>query len=137
MYHAQIRRFLVTGAASTAVNYLCFYGLFALGAHYLAASSTGYVAGMVVGYALNRSWTFSVDRPMHGREFALYLLTYGLSLGLNLGALRLLVAIGGISPLVANVAALALSTTTNFLGCKLVVFRGSSRPSLEKSEDHQ
>lgn len=52
-------RFLVVGLIATGVQYLVLViGVEALGARPASASAAGFVLGAVVGYLLNRSYTF-------------------------------------------------------------------------------
>ena len=122
MMRIAVQRFLIIGALSTAINYAIFFALFSVGIHYALASAVGYVAGLIFGYAFNRSWTFSsVTQSMAGEFFA-YMSVYALSLGLSIAALQLLVERGGIAPVLAQIGAIGVSTAFNFAGLKLFVF---------------
>jgi uridine kinase/putative flippase GtrA len=122
MMRIAVQRFLIIGALSTAINYAIFFALFSIGIHYALASAVGYVAGLIFGYAFNRSWTFSsVTQSMAGEFFA-YMSVYALSLGLSIAALQLLVERGGIAPMLAQIGAIGVSTILNFIGLKLFVF---------------
>jgi len=57
-------RFLVVGLLATGVQYLVLViGVEALGARPARASAAGFVLGAVVGYLLNRSYTFRSKVP--------------------------------------------------------------------------
>lgn len=107
----------------TIVNYGIFYVLFAVAhLHYLVAASLGFLSGVVIGYPLNRRFTFSVDKSGK-REKALYLFVYIVSLILSIIFLRIVVGFLGVDARIANILSIGLTTCTNFIGTKLVVFR--------------
>lgn len=120
-------RFLIVGAVSTAVNYALFVMLFTTTAlSYLVASMIGYISGMLFGYVLNRSWTFGADVPSTLHEIFLYAAVYAFSLALNTVVLAGGVEVVGLSPLIANIVAIGVSTCSNYIGLRFFVF---SRPT--------
>lgn len=121
---AEILRFVVVGAISTAINYALFLMLFMTGAGHLPAAAAGFLAGTLAGFHLNRSWTFG-----HRSRGALgpYLLVYATSMGTGLLALDWLVGTVGLHAPLANVLVIALTTCMNFAGARTLVFR-TARP---------
>lgn len=121
---SHLLRFLVVGGVATLINYAVFYMLFrGAGIGDKAASASGFLTGVMVGYVFNKSWTF---RHTGATSFALvgkYLLVYFASLVMSLGLLYVLVDLGGMDPRVANVICILFTTCTNFAGTKMVVFR--------------
>lgn len=118
-------KFLLVGSVSTALNYLVFAICLGLNIYYLAASLIGYLSGLSVGYLFNRNWTFSSHKATHKQhqEIGTYLLVNLTSLVLSLLLLRSLVD-GLLWPAwFSNILAIGLSTTTNYLGLKFVVFK--------------
>lgn len=125
----QLSRFLLVGSLSTTVNYLVFFGsAYLLDIYYILASTIGYLSGLVVGYVLNRNWTFSTSKAISKQhhEIARYLLLNATSLVLSLLCLHLLVDWLSLPAWFSNILAIAVSTTTNFLGLKFVVFKSQS-----------
>ena len=52
-------KFGVVGIFSTIFNYGVFAFLFkVISVYYIVSSVTGYVAGLLLGYLLNKNWTF-------------------------------------------------------------------------------
>jgi putative flippase GtrA len=119
---AEFVRFCIVGGIATAMNYGFFLLLYLLGTNYLAASAAGYIIGVLGGFVLNRRFTFRSRSVRYGREMASYFGVYTVSLFLGLGLLRLLVG-AGVNVLIANVATIGLTTTTNYVGSRFLVFR--------------
>jgi putative flippase GtrA len=121
----QFAKFVVIGIFSTAVNYGTFYVLLvAADWNYLLASATGFVAGVGAGFPFNKSWTFGVGAEGRSpRVVIAYYLVYIASLGLSLAFLAVTVEWMGIPAKLANVAAIGLTTCTNFAGTKFLVFK--------------
>ncbi len=118
---SQIVRFLIVGGFTTLLNYAIFAALFFLGLNYLVASATGYVTGFLIGFILFRQFTFRSESSWK-KQLPMQVVVYGISLLLNLGTLWVLAEAIGLSPLLANLAAIGVSTVTNFLGMKFLVF---------------
>ncbi|EKE01873.1 MAG: GtrA family protein [uncultured bacterium] len=122
----QLSRFLLTGSVSTAVNYGVFFAMaYGLHIHYIVASMVGYMTGLGVGYVLNRNWTFSTHKAMTKlhNELGLYIGVNVTSLILSLLLLQILVDWVGLPAWFSNIMAIGLSTTTNFIGLKFIVFK--------------
>jgi len=128
----QVLRFVVVGILSTFINYTVFYVLYKfIGFGYLLSSASGFLAGVVFGYRLNRTWTFELYSD--ASLFHKYLLVYCCSLLLTLIFMEILISRIGIPAEIANVVCIILTTCTNFFGMKMVVF--TSRKHAGKSND--
>lgn len=130
---SEVIKFLLVGGLSTAVNYITFLLLHqGIQWHYILSSSLGYMSGIVVGYLLNRQWTFGHRSSllMQHWEFLLYCIVYFVSLGLSLILLTVLVDNLGFAPWLANIVGIVQSTLTNFVGLRIIVFR--QRPHIQK-----
>lgn len=55
----QFTRFLVVGAANTAISFVAYSLLLAASTPYVLAAAIAFAIGAVNGYVLNRRWTFS------------------------------------------------------------------------------
>lgn len=123
MMQRQFFKFLVIGVLSTLVNYLCFFILFKYYLiYYLVASALGFIAGVFVGYSLNKTWTFQVSKSS---ELYLhkYFAVYCISLLLSILILKFMVSTLLFVPELANFVAIGVTTCTNFLGVKFLVFK--------------
>lgn len=122
----QLSRFILVGSLSTAVNYAVFFGTaYLLHVYYIIASTIGYLSGLSLGYALNRNWTFSTHKAITKQyhEMGLYIAVNVASLIVSLLFLHVLVDWVGLPAWFSNIMAIGLSTTTNFIGLKFVVFK--------------
>jgi putative flippase GtrA len=63
----QLARFLVVGVGNTAVSFVVYRLLLALGAWYVLAAPLAFAAGAVNGYIFNRRWTFAARDTMRAR----------------------------------------------------------------------
>jgi len=55
-------KFGIVGILSTTFNYGIFVVLYKIiSIHYIVSSVTGYVSGLLLGYLLNKNWTFSAQ----------------------------------------------------------------------------
>lgn len=117
-------KFTAVGGLSTILNYsLFFLGYRHFGIAYVPAAAIGYIAGVLLGFTLNKYWTFQSESRRHLRDIAAYALVYTVSLVLGLGILHSLVRFLDMEPLVANILTIGITTMMNFLGTKFFVFR--------------
>jgi putative flippase GtrA len=119
----QLRRFLVVGATSVAVDFAVYRLLLLVAWWPDTAKAASYLAGVVVGFCGNKWWTFESARRSAAEPFtylALYVITLAVNVACNRGALTML-GDGG-NPW-AFLFATAVTTVLNFLGMKLVTFR--------------
>ncbi len=122
MIKLQFAKFIVVGVFSTIVNYGLFYvflHLFHL--NYLLASSLGFMSGVFSGYLLNKRWTFQVQSKSHSHLYK-YFFVYICSLIISISFLKIVVSFWGMTPEIANVLAIFVTTCTNFAGTKWIVF---------------
>jgi len=117
-------RFIVVGVWSTIINYGIFYILLEfLSVNYLTSSAVGFISGVFAGYGFNRKWTFKVEKEKKNTEIIKYYTVYIVSLILSLLFLKIIVDVVGVDPRIANILAIGLTTFTNFVGIKMVVFK--------------
>ncbi|MCH9753761.1 MAG: GtrA family protein [Alphaproteobacteria bacterium] len=117
-------KFIIVGSYSTIINYGIFYiSLELLLINYIIASAIGFISGVFAGYSFNRKWTFSIRSERKKIEIIQYYSVYIFSLILGLLLLKIFVSVVNIDPKVANIIAIGITTCTNFIGIKMVVFR--------------
>jgi putative flippase GtrA len=116
-------KFTVVGITSTILNYGVFY-IFLQFLHigYLAASWTGYVVWFILGYFLNKSWTFEQKGKHNVNKIIQYTLVYTFSLFSWLWILYILVHIFSFDPKICNILIIWYTTMTNFIWTKYLVF---------------
>lgn len=116
-------RFLIVGGIATVVNYLVFYLILKKGGQYQVASACGFLAGVGVGFPLNKAWTYQHSSSVSARLFYKYSAVYLASLLINIYTLGMLVGHFKLDARIANVIAIIVTTITNFIGTKFWVFQ--------------
>jgi putative flippase GtrA len=101
-----------------------FLGAIRLGVEYLLASAIAWASAMLVGFVVNRRFTFGiVGAPQRGRDFAFYIVGALLQLLLGLGDYGLLIGRLHFDPTPAFVLNLTVTTVFSFLFLRFVTFR--------------
>lgn len=119
----QLGKFCAVGATGYAVNLAVYTVLLTVvGLHYVPAAIGSFVVAVANNYALNRAWTFRVERGHVGWQGLRFLVVSCVSLLANLAVLHLLVT-AGVGKIVAQAVAIVLVTPLNFIGNKLWSFR--------------
>lgn len=90
MVPAQMLRFGVVGVVSNLLLFLFYLALTSAGLGHKLAMSLAYLAGVLQGFFLQRSWTFR-HRGLVGRSLARYVVAYAVGFALNYTALIWLV----------------------------------------------
>lgn len=115
-------RFAAVGAVATSVHYAILLSLVELaGLRPLVATVIGFVFGALVGYSLNRRFTFET-RPAFGRGLIKFLIVIGIGGLLNAAIFAFIVRLGP-HYMIAQVIATGLVLIWNYAGSRLVVFR--------------
>lgn len=119
----QFLRFCLVGLESTVLNYLLFViFIYFFYVDYTISFIVGFVIGTLFGFIFNKLWSFESKRE-YFKEIWLYFLVYLISLGAGMLFLRFLVNSFNISPLIANIPVLVLTTFMNFFGTKILAFK--------------
>ena len=121
-YSFHIVRYTTVGAANT----VAIFGLFFLfnnliGVGPVWANRIGYVGGLMCNFTLNKIWTFKSHR-FSAREIVLFLLSWGLSYGLQFAVFRILMDGLAWPEGTAAILAYPLYGLAFFLQCKYVAF---------------
>jgi putative flippase GtrA len=123
----ELRRFLIVGSTTVAIDFLCYSILLAIGIAVPIAKAGGFFAGMVFAWFANRLYTFSSEGG--GKRLTAFIVLYIGTLGLNVVINQLcLVAFGSssLSFIGAFLIATGISAATNFIGMKYLVFRSKA-----------
>jgi putative flippase GtrA len=123
----QLIRFLIVGAANTAITLLAYAGAVHAGVRYLPAGAGAYALGGINGFVLNRNWTFS-HRGRVAHAAARYAAVTATGIVLNLVLLRLAVGLG-VPRAAGEVAAVAPVTLLTFALNRAWAFAASDVPS--------
>tara|TARA_Y100000991_G_scaffold175124_1_gene137072 strand:- start:12852 stop:13229 length:378 start_codon:yes stop_codon:yes gene_type:complete len=117
-------RFLVVGAFASIINLLCFYILFyQLNIHETLSYSISYVLGVVIGYLLNKKWSFNYKNKDNKNLFTKYFLVYTFNLFLGMGFFELIFILYNIEEIAIQFIIIIITAISNFLGLKIFVFR--------------
>jgi len=123
MIKAQVSKFIVIGIIATILNYSVFYVLFTLfNLNYLVSASIGFFSGVILGYSLNKTWTFNVTES-HNSYIVKYLTVYSFSLVTGMWLLHFLVEVMHGIPELSNIAIIFYTSCVNFIGSKIWVFK--------------
>jgi dolichol-phosphate mannosyltransferase len=119
----QLLKFCVVGATGYVVNLGVYAVLVKKGeVHYIPAAIGSFAVAVTNNYTWNRVWTFRHQRGHMAYQGLRFLVVSLVTLGANLGILRLLV-LAGTGKILAQAIAISLVTPLNFVGNKLWSFR--------------
>jgi len=118
-------RYLCAGTTAAGANLLILFVLvhyFEL--YYLTASVIGVLSSMLLGFALQKFWTFKdrITNRMHF-QFLGYIIISGMNLVINTGLMYLFVSKLGIWYLAAQVLAGIVIAITGYIGYQHFVFK--------------
>jgi putative flippase GtrA len=118
----QIVRFVVAGFMGLFTDLAVYRGLVGLDVHVTPAKALGCVAGTVLVFFINRSWTFSSQQTSFS-QFVRFSMLYGTSITVNTTLNTLGLQLLPEPWHVSFVLATGVSTVMNFLGSKFLVFK--------------
>ena len=119
----QLLKFCIVGASGYVVN-LAVYTVLVKKAevHYIPAAVSSFVVAVTNNYTWNRHWTFHHQKGHVAYQGLRFLVVSVVTLGANIGILRLLVHLDT-GKILAQAIAIVLVTPLNFVGNKLWSFR--------------
>jgi putative flippase GtrA len=127
-------RYGLVGLANTVVGLSVIYvAMHVFHWHYATANVLGYCLGLTVSFFLNKRFTFRSPRAIPLREPLFFLLVFGASFAIQMGALVLFVEVLRVNRFAAQALAMAMYTAIGYAGNKLITFR-ARRASV--SADH-
>ncbi|WP_407645038.1 GtrA family protein [Diaphorobacter caeni] len=85
---------------------------------------TGYIFGLVLGYILNKNWTFKSKESSYS-EMLRYAVVIVTSYIANVGLVYLSTTHLQLSPYLAQPLGMVTYTGLTFIGCKIFVFKSS------------
>lgn len=124
----QFVRFLPIGGGAAAVSYVVYMALVGLGLPTAPAKGAGFSCGAALSFFSNRRFTFAhaaTSRRTVAYFCGLYAATLLFNVAVNEASLFLIGSKSAISLTSAWLIATGCSSLTNFLGMKLLVFRGA------------
>lgn len=116
----EMLKFLVGGGSAVIIDFVVYRVLLLSGGDIVWSKGVSYVSGAIVGFIINKLWTFQ-SKGFSEREIGRYILLYIVSACLNTGVNKVTLHFVDIT-LVAFLFATGASTVMNFLGQKFFVF---------------
>lgn len=113
-------RFLIGGGSAVAVDYSVYKLLLFAGVEVASSKAISYIGGAIVGFVINKFWTFE-SKKFSSKEILRYILLYLVSAGLNAGVNTVVLRFINIT-ILAFLMATGVSTVFNFIGQKFFVF---------------
>ncbi len=121
-------KFFIVGGINTLISLIVFYLLNkVLGVNHMISSVIGYASGMANSYILNKKWTFKNNDNKILIQLMKFIAVNGISLGVNLFAMYMLVDLSHFDSMLSQIIATAFSTITNYIGSRLIVFNSISK----------
>ena len=116
----ELVRFLFGGGSAVAVDFIAYQILQILGLHLDAAKAVSFICGSLVGFLINKLWTFECKKFSKG-EIVRYVVLYACTAMVNSITNKLVLAAFPIT-IAGFFCATGISTILNFLGQKYFVF---------------
>jgi putative flippase GtrA len=126
--YLRVLRFGAVGLLNTAFGYTVILTGLSLGWGDIASNAAGYATGLVIGFLLNRSWTFRDSGKFRRTEAYRYTLTFLVSYCANLAILATARSIGFVESPLAHLAGIGVYSVLFYLGSARYVF--IDRPGL-------
>lgn len=117
--------YLLTGGATTLINYAVYLILLHIGADYLAANTIAWIFAVSFAYFCNRIFVFRSENRIRKELLSFVSLRFVTLLMENL-LLFLLIRQLDVHPLISKVAVSFVTTAANYILCKCQIFRKSA-----------
>lgn len=118
---SRVRRYLGGGVLNTVVGFATIFGLTAWGISPLLANASGYLVGLLFGFAVNRHYVFGPSGTP-ARDLRRYTVAFGACFLGNVAVLELAL-LAGLAPFSAQFLAAASYTAAMYIACRVFVFR--------------
>ena len=127
MIDFRLARFALVGLANTAFGLSVIFGCKALlGLADAPANFIGYATALLLGFALNRRWTFGHMGDVRA-AFARYLLVLGCAYLANLATVIVAIDWLQMNSYLAQAVGIVPYTVTSYVGSRLFAFRATKR----------
>jgi putative flippase GtrA len=120
----QFRRFLLVGVGNTAVSFVAYRLLLALGMPYVPSAALAFSVGAVNGYIFNRRWTFAARDSARAR--VLYVAVQAAGAAATSLLVLLFVRVAGTGKVGAYLAAIPPVTVCMFMANRIWTFADRS-----------
>ena len=103
--------------------YPCVLALRALGINVYLAQVCVYMAGMLISYLVNRSWTFKTSSRFFSFQMVKFVISNLLTLAVSIGMLKLLIDFMGFGTIFAKLPTVCVTILLNFILSRFWVFK--------------
>lgn len=117
----ELSHFIVGGSSAVITDYVTYRFMVAMGIEVSLAKLISFVLGSMVGFVINKYWTFESKGLVHLEMFK-YAVLYAVTAGLNVSVNHFSLDVG-LPTWLAFFMATGASTVANFVGQKFFVFR--------------
>ena len=114
-------RFSLVGVVNSLIGLLVIFSAKFLGAGDVSANALGYLVGILVSFAHNRSWTFGA-RGAPGEAFLRFAVVIAAAYFANLGTVLFLIDGLGVNSYFAQACGVPIYTLGVYAGCRFYVF---------------
>ncbi len=122
----QFFKFCRVGTINTIVSLVVIFVLSELmDIHYVLANVSGYLVGIILGFALHKSMTFQNTSKHTKTQFMQFLIVFLVTYILQLIALVFFVHVLHILNFISQILAIGIYTCLNFLGNRFFTFKTS------------
>jgi putative flippase GtrA len=119
----ELARYLLVGMLNTCVGLGTIYAaIFFLNFSDLSANLSGYSVGVLLSFALNKSWTFAASGSA-APQFARFVLVLAVAYMANLATVVSLIKLLSVNHYLANGIGIVPYTVIGFLGSRYFAFR--------------
>lgn len=114
-------KFIVGGSSAVLTDFTTYYLMLYLGVYVAYAKCVSYILGAIVGFVINKIWTFE-SKKFKFEEVWKYVVLYLVSALANTLVNQFILYIVNVK-IIAFLVATGFSTIMNFLGQKFIVFK--------------
>ena len=122
-YGTQFIKFCLVGSTGALIHLGLLYSLTEVfHIWYMVSSAAAFMVAVANNFVLNKYWTFRDKTPQIPRQFVVYTVVNSISLGINLSVLYILTEYTGMWYMTAQIIAIFVALTNNYLGNKRFTF---------------
>jgi putative flippase GtrA len=120
----RVFKFLIVGIVSSLFNLLVFYILFyQFKLNDLVSYSVAYIFGVLIGFFLNKNWSFNNQDKNWKPLLIRYFLVYTFNLFFGMLCFKVLNTIFSYEDIIIQIFVIGITATCNYLGLKTIVFK--------------
>jgi putative flippase GtrA len=116
-------KFLIVGVANTVFGLCVIFGLmYFFGLNPTASNLIGYASGFVLGFFLNKNWSFKY-KVLKQKGFFRYLFVILIAYFFNIVLVSIGTILFNLNPYISQIVGMVIYTTVSFVGCNQFVFQ--------------